>query len=188
MKFGYARISTPQQSLENQIALLKDAQCDRIFSDVISGYSAPKKQFDKLMEMVRADDIVIVTGIDRLGRSTKDLAILLENFHENNIHLQILGYEMDTQTASGRMIFNFMAMIAENERMRNLERIRQGIEGARKRGKHVGRPIKLSKEKTIRMLQLFKSKQLSVKELCLMYDISKVTLYNYVKNDFVTNN
>ncbi len=181
MKFGYARISTPKQSLENQIALLKDAGCDRIFSDVISGYNAKKIQFDRMMEFIRADDTLMVTGIDRLGRSTKDLAILLEHLHASDIHLVILGIDMDTRTATGKMMFNFMAMIAENERMRNLERIRQGLEGARKRGVHVGRPSKLSKEKIKRMKEIYSKKQLSIKEICLMYNISKVTLYNYLK-------
>lgn len=183
MKFGYARISTPKQSLENQITLLKDAGCERIFSDVISGYNSRKSEFDKLMQFVRSNDVLMVTGIDRLGRSTKDLAILLEHLHESNIHLVILGYEMDTRTAQGRMMFNFMAMIAENERMRNLERIRQGIEGARKRGKHVGRPQKLSAKTINRMKQIYDSKQLSIKEICIMYNISKVTVYNYLKKE-----
>lgn len=181
MKFGYARISTPKQALDNQIALLKDAGCEQIFSDIISGYNSKKTQFEEMMKMLRKDDSVMVTGIDRLGRSTKDLAILIEEFHKKEINLIILGYEMDTRTASGKMIFNFMAMIAENERMRNLERIRQGIEGARKRGKHVGRPIKLPREKISQMKSFYHSKALSVTELCLMYEISKVTLYNYLK-------
>ena len=184
MKFGYARISTPKQSLENQIALLENDGCEKIFSDVTSGFNAKKKEFENLMEHLRKDDILTVTGIDRLGRSTKDLSILLEELNNKNISLSIVGYpEMDTKTASGKMIFNFMAMIAENERMRNLERIHQGIEGARKRGKHIGRPIKLEKSKILRMKQLYEKKNLSVNELCLMYDITKVTMYNYLRKE-----
>lgn len=183
MKFGYARISTPKQSLENQISLLEDAGCEKIFSDVTSGYNCKKSQFDELMKVLRKDDVLMVTGIDRLGRSTKDLSILIEDFHKREINLSVLGYEMDTRTAAGKMIFNFMAMIAENERMRNIERIRQGIEGARKRGVHVGRPIKLDRKKLNQMIAFYKSQTLSIRELCLMYDISKVTLYNYVKKE-----
>ncbi len=188
MKFGYARISTPKQSLENQIALLKGEGCDQIFSDTISGYKSKKIEFEKMMGLLRKDDSVLVTGIDRLGRSTKELSILIEDFHQRDINLIILGYDIDTRTASGKMIFNFMAMIAENERMRNLERIHQGIEGARKRGKHVGRPIKLPKEKAKQMISFYKAQALSVKELCLMYDISKVSFYNYLKRANKHNN
>ena len=184
MKFGYARISTPKQCLENQIALLKSDGCEKVFFDTISGFNSKKKEFEKMMEQLRLGDILTVTGIDRLGRSTKDLALLLDELHNREISLSIVGYpEMDTTTASGKMIFNFMAMIAENERMRNLERIKQGIEGARKRGRHIGRPLQLPKEKVIRMTQLYKEKRLSVRELCLMYNISKGTLYNYLKKD-----
>lgn len=181
MKFGYARISTPKQSLENQIANLKDAGCEEIFSDVISGYNSKKPKFNELMKILRKEDTIMVTGIDRLGRSTKELSLLIDELHEREIHLIVLGYDMDTRTASGKMIFNFMSMIAENERMRNLERIRQGIEGARKRGKLIGRPPKLSKDKIFRMKQLYINKSLSVKELCLMYNITKQTMYNYLK-------
>ena len=180
MKFGYARISTPKQNLENQIALLENEGCEKVFSDVISGYHGKKPQFEILMQMLRKDDSLCITGIDRLGRSTKELAILLEEFHARDINLIVVGYEMDTRTAAGKMIFNFMSMIAENERMRNLERIRQGIEGARKRGKHIGRPLKLDFHKVKRMKELFEAKQLSIKEICLMYNISKGTLYNYI--------
>lgn len=183
MKFGYARISTPKQSLVNQIALLKDAGCDEIFSDTISGYNSKKVHFEEMMKRLRREDVVVVTGVDRLGRSTKDLAILIEEFHQREIHLLILGHNIDTRTSHGKMIFDMMALIAENERNRNLERIRQGIEGARKRGKHVGRPYKLNNEKTKRMKYLFDSKQLSVKELCLMYGISRGSLYNYIRKE-----
>lgn len=184
MKFGYARISTPKQSLENQIILLEDAGCEKIFSDVISGYNSKKTKFEEMMEVLRKEDSLVVTGIDRLGRSTKDLALLIEELHNREINLIVLGYDMDTRTASGKMMFNFMAMIAENERMRNLERIRQGIEGARKRGKHIGRSPKLSPEKIKRLQSLYKEKRLSVMEMCLMYGITKPTLYKYVRKDY----
>jgi len=181
MKFGYARISTPKQSLENQIALLQDAGCEKVFSDTISGVNSKKTQFDEMMKMLRKEDDVMVTGIDRLGRSTKDLSLLIEEFHQRGINLVILGHKIDTRTASGKMIFNVMAMVAENERMRNLERIHQGIAGARKRGQHIGKPFKLNRERKNQMIALYKSQTLSIRELCIMYEISKVTLYNYVK-------
>lgn len=186
--FGYARVSTPQQSLENQVALLKDAGCEKIFSEKISGYNCVKGEFDKMMEFVRAKDVVVVTGVDRLGRSTKDLTILLDEFHNREIDLVILGHDIDTRTAHGKMMFGFMAIFAENERNRNLERIRQGMEGARKRGRHIGRPNKLKGDKIKQMVNLYKSQALSVKELCLMYGVCKVTLYKYVRKDGKTLN
>ncbi len=133
------------------------------------------------MIYLRPKDTLLVTGIDRLGRSTKDLAILIDEFHQREIDLVILGHDMDTRTASGKMIFNVMALVAENERMRNIERIRQGVEGARKRGKHIGRPNILSDEKMKRMVQIYEENHLSIKEICLMYNIARVTLYNYLK-------
>ena len=135
-----------------------------------------------MMEFVRAKDVIMVTGVDRLGRSTRDLTTLLDEFHNREIDLVILGHDIDTRTAHGKMMFGFMAIFAENERNRNVERIHQGIEGARKRGQHIGRPIKVSKEKINKMVRLYKSQALSVKEICMMYSISKVTLYKYIKD------
>lgn len=184
MKFGYARISTPKQSLENQIASLKEDGCIKVFADTVSGFNSQKKEFERLMEMLREGDTLTVTGIDRLGRSTKELAILIEELHTKEISLSIVGYpELDTRTSSGKMIFNFMAMIAENERMRNMERIQQGLAAARKRGIHVGRPKKLTFQKTKRMIEIYNEKRLTTQEICIMYGISKVTLYNYLKKE-----
>lgn len=180
MKFGYARISTPKQSLENQISILENEGCDKIFSDVISGYNSVKKEFERMMDQIRKGDSIIVTGIDRLGRSTKDLSILLDDLHKKEIDLVIVGYDFDTRTAAGRMIFNFMAMIAENERMRNIERIHQAMHAARKKGKLIGRPKKITLEQKKQLNKIYKEKILSTSELCLTYNISRPTLYKYI--------
>ena len=181
MKFGYARISTPKQSLESQITLLEKNGCEKIFKDVISGYTSSKKGFEDLMTQLRPGDSIMVTGIDRLGRSTKDLSSLLEVLHEKQVDLIVLGYDFDTRTSQGRMIFNFMAMIAENERMRNMERIQQGLEAARANGKRVGRPSKLTAQQIERINEIYSKRSLTVKEICIMYNISKVTMYKYLK-------
>lgn len=182
MKFGYARISTPKQSLENQISLLEDNGCEKIFSDVISGIKSEKPGFERLMEMLRKEDILMVTGIDRLGRSNKDLLILLDILHEKGVHLYILGHEnLDTRTAAGKMIFSLMAMLADNERIRNVERIEQAIAEKKRKGFHIGRPQKLEEEKVDRMIELYHSKSLFVREICSMYNITRGTFYNYLR-------
>jgi DNA invertase Pin-like site-specific DNA recombinase len=80
------------------------------------------------------------------------------------------------------MIFNLMALVAENERMRNIERIHQGIACARAKGKQVGRPRKIDDSKIERLKQIYQQNTLSISEICLMYDISRPTLYKYLKN------
>ncbi len=180
-RFGYARISTPKQSLENQISLLEKSGCDEVFQDVGSGYKCPKPGFENLKNFLREGDIVVVTAIDRLGRTTLDLHKLLEEFHEKQVHLSILGYEdLDTRTPSGKLMFNCMAMLAENERMRHRERMIQALEGARKRGKYPGHPRALDKIQANRLRELYKTEGLKVMELCEMFNISKPTLYNYI--------
>ena len=182
-KFGYARISTPKQSLDYQLHLLKEHGCEKIFSDIISGYDSKKTEFEKMMDQIRSNDTITVTGIDRLGRSTKDLSIFLDEIHQRGIDLIILGYDIDTRTSHGRMIFNLMALIAENERMRNIERIQQGISSARKRGKKIGRPIKFTQYQINRIISFYKSNSLSVNDICVAFKISKTTLYKYINSN-----
>lgn len=183
MKFGYARISTPKQSLENQIQLLQEAGCEKIFSDIMSGSKDCRPEFDKLMEQLRAGDSITVTGIDRLGRSTRALSTLLEILHKQGVDLIILGHDIDTRTASGRMIFNLMAMLAENERLRLLERIHQGFAAAKTRGDPIGRPPKLNKKDIFRLKELYENKLLERQEICKMYKISEASFYRYLKNE-----
>jgi len=181
MKFGYARISTPQQSLEYQIANLEESGCDKVFSDIVSGAHDKRPGFEKLSEQLRTGDIVAVTTLDRLGRSNRFLLNLIEEWHEKGIHLHILSNQIDTTTTQGKFLFNIMAALAEQERNLIRERIRKGLEGARARGRKGGRPPKLTPEKISRLRTLYEEKKWSIGEICQDYDISKQTLYNYVK-------
>lgn len=183
MKFGYARISTPQQSLEYQIANLEKAGCEKVFTDVFSGARDKRAGFDQMNGQLREGDVVTVTTLDRLGRSNRFLLQLMEVWNTRKIHLHILSHDIDTTTTHGKFMFGIMALLAEQERNLICERIRKGIEGARARGKKGGRPMKLENSKIKRMRTLYNEKRLSVKEICLMYNISKVTLYNYLKKD-----
>lgn len=181
MKFGYARVSTPKQSLESQLKLLQDDGCEKIFCDVISGAMKDKPEFEKLFNQLRPGDSLTVTGIDRLGRSTKDLSNLLEYLHTQKVDLIVLGHDIDTRTPTGRMIFNLMALLAENERLRNLERIHQGIQARKSRGLNVGRPKKLNLKQIQRLKELYETNSLSRQELCLMYNIKHAAFYRYLK-------
>lgn len=180
MKLGYARISTPQQSMEHQVANLEQAGCEKIFTDIVSGAHSSRPGFDELEKILRGGDVVTVTTLDRLGRSNRFLLQLIEKWNQKNIHLHILSHAIDTTTTQGKFMFDIMAALAEQERNLIRERIKKGLEGARARGRGGGRPKKLDEKKIIRMKKLYNEKHLTVLEICLMYGISKRTLYNYL--------
>jgi len=180
MKFGYARISTPKQSLDYQRANLEIAGCEKIFTDIVCGSKAKRPGFEKMSGCLRIGDIVTVTTLDRLGRSTSMLLQLIESWNKKNIHLHILSHQIDTTTSQGKFMFDIMAALAEQERNLIRERIRKGLEGARARGRKGGRPRKLDLNKIKRMKLLYDKRNLTVSEICLMYGISKRTLYNYL--------
>lgn len=181
MKFGYARVSTPQQSLEQQIIHLQDAKCEKIFEDVGCGTCETRKGFEKMAEQLRKGDVVTITALDRLGRSNRQLLNLVEDWNKRDIHLHILSHQLDTTTTQGKFVFSIMAALAEQERNIIKERIRGGREAARARGRNGGRPAKINEKQLKRMKKLYYDKNLSVKEICEMYSICKVTMYNYLK-------
>lgn len=183
MKFGYARVSTPDQSLENQVANLESAGCEKIFTDKVSGAKAKRPGFEEMIKQLRPHDTVTLTSLDRLGRSSKLLLHLLEEWQKQNIHIHILSLAMDTSSSAGKLMYSIMAAMAECERNLIRERTMKGLEGARARGRKGGRPVKLNEKQIERMLQIYHEKRLSLKEIRLMYGISKTTLFNYINRE-----
>lgn len=182
MKLGYARVSTKHQSLEYQIESLRKAECEKIFSDKITGYNKPKPQFEQMLREARAGDTIIATTVCRLGRKSTDLFLLVDELQERDIDLFfICNPLLDTRTVNGRFMFQLNAIYAENERMNTIERVNLTIDARRARGRLGGRGQKLSKEKIKRLQELYSKNQLSVKELCYMYEITKPTLYKYIR-------
>jgi len=184
MKLGYARVSTKHQSMEYQIENLKKEGCEKIFSDTITGYNKPKPQFKQMLSEARAGDTIISTTVCRLGRGSKDLFFLLDELEERGIKLFFINNpELDTRSANGRFFFQLNAIYAENERMRTIERVNLTLDARRARGKLGGRPGKLNEKQIRRLKDLYDEKRLSLKELCFMYEISKPTLYKYVRSN-----
>ena len=183
MKFGYARVSTPEQSLENQIANLENAGCEKIFSDVVTGSKSSRPGFLHLQVHLRPGDIVTLTSLDRLGRTSSLLLRLLEEWEKENIHIHVLSLDMDTSTSAGKLMYSIMAAMAEAERNLIRERTLKGLEGARARGRKGGRPPKLTEKQVKRMIQIYNENRLSLMEIRLMYGIGKTTLFNYIKRE-----
>jgi len=185
MKIGYARVSTKEQNLHRQIDSLKAEGCEKIFSDKISGAKFDRPELNLLKAQLRSGDIVVIDKLDRLGRSLKDLISIVSEFESAGVSFISLQDNIDTTTASGKLIFHIFASLAEFERSLISERTKAGLTAARARGRLGGRPKGLSEEakKTAMAAEtLYRTKQHSVSEICRQLSISKPTLYNYLRS------
>ena len=182
MLIGYARVSTKDQSLDRQIDSLKDAGVERIYEEKITGTKKDRPVLDRLTDQLRAGDIVIVSSLTRLSRSTKDLFDIVETINSKGANIKSLKDTwLDTTTAQGKLMFTLMAGISQFERDLISERTKEGLASARARGRVGGRPSK-NKDDVELALKMYNSRNCSISEITRATGISKTTLYRYVNN------
>ena len=177
MRFGYARVSTRVQAdaLSEQRRRLVQKGCDRVFSDVASGVKAERPGLVDLVDHARPGDEVIVTRLDRLGRTTVDTLRTLTELDEKGIGVKALDLDLDTTTAAGRLVVRVMAALGEWERDLLIERTREGLEAARKQGRVGGRPRALE-EKDQAAIRAALEAGLSVADVARMHGVSVRTI------------
>jgi DNA invertase Pin-like site-specific DNA recombinase len=143
--YGYARVSTDGQSMASQLSELKAAKCEKIFQEKISGARSDRKQLAKLMAHLAKGDVLVVTRLDRLARSTRDLLNLLGTIVEKGAGFRSLRDTWaDTTTAHGRLMLTVLGGLAEFERELIRTRTGEGRERAKARGVILGRKPKLT--------------------------------------------
>ncbi len=182
MKIGYARVSTVDQNLDLQEDALRQAGCEKIIVDKISGSVVLRPGLEKAKDLLREGDSLVVWRLDRLGRSLKDLISWSGYLEERGIGLVSLQESIDTSSSTGKLVFHMFGALAEFERNLIKERTMAGLQAARARGKMGGRPKSLSEDKQKRLIKLYNDKSVSVKEICQMMNISKPTLYKYIRS------
>jgi DNA invertase Pin-like site-specific DNA recombinase len=142
---GYARVSTRDQKLDGQLDALKSAGATTIYREKISGTRADRPQLAKLMRALKAGDVVTVTKLDRLGRSTRELLDLIDRISKAGASFRSLGDPLwDTSNAQGKLLLTLLAGIAEFERELIRERTGEGRKRAMAAGVKFGRKRKLS--------------------------------------------
>ena len=147
MLLGYARVSTDDQDLALQRAALKQAGCKRTYEEKVSGAKRDRPQLARMLDQMREGDVVVVTRLDRLARSTRDLLDVAEQLKDGGAGLRSLAEPWaDTTSPAGRMVLTVFAGIAEFERALIHQRTSSGRVAAKKRGVRFGRPPKLSAE------------------------------------------
>lgn len=144
MRYGYARVSTEEQSLARQRSALGAAGCDQIIEEVQSGVKA-RHRLDRLLGGLQAGDELFVTELDRLGRSTGEAIVMMDELIRRGVALRVLALpSLDITTNDGRLIADILASLAAHERRRTRDRQRHGIAVAKAAGRHLGRPPKMS--------------------------------------------
>ncbi len=187
MLIGYARVSKSDGS--QVIDLQRDAlekegvSSDSIYVDTLSGKKDDRPGLNACLKALRKGDVLLVWKLDRLGRDLKHLVNTVHGLAERHIGFKVLtgqGAEINTTTASGKLVFGIFAALAEFERELISERTRAGLASARARGRFGGRKFQLTKHQ-IRMAQSsMKNRDTSVADLCKELGITRQTLYRYV--------
>ena len=140
MLIGYARTSTVEQvaGFEAQRCALEAAGCNKVFAEQISSV-AQRDQLEDALDYIRDEDVLVVTKLDRLARSMHDLLGIVAKIEAKGASLRILAMNLDTTTATGKLMLNVLGSVAEFERSMMLERQREGIARAKAEGKYKGR-------------------------------------------------
>ncbi len=145
--YGYARVSTEDQTLELQRSELQGKGCTKIFAEKISGARSDRPQLAKLLKALKAGDVVVVTKLDRLARSTHDLQSILRAIQTSSADFKVLDTpSLDTTNPYGKLLFDILGALAEFERSLIKTRTSEGRKAARARGVHLGRPRKLNQD------------------------------------------
>lgn len=187
MKFGYARVSTEKQNLSMQIDALENYGVDEIVSDKASGAKIEREGLNNLLNKLREGDTLVVWKLDRLGRTMYQLVNLLNEFNENNINFVSIKDGIDTSTTMGKFLFHIMGAMAEMEREVINDRVKSGLASAKARGRKGGRKKAHSKNKRETMIKMHLDGY-SKKEICESMDVSRTTLYRYIKEYENSNN
>lgn len=173
--FGYARVSTSQQSLDLQVNALKaeGVQLRRIFTDKVSGGHMNREGLDMLRLKVETGDTILVTKLDRLGRDTADMIQLIKEFDSMGVAVRFLDDGITTEGTIGKMVVTILSAVAQAERQRILERTNEGRLEAKSKGVKFGRKPIVNRDKIYSLHQ----QGLGATEIAQQLKIGRSTVY-----------
>ncbi len=177
MKIAYCRISTREQveSLDNQEQTLLAHGCKRSYKDIASGSKGERPGLSEALDYAREGDTIVVTRLDRLGRTTLDTLRTVQELDERGIKVEALDVNLDTSTPSGKLVLNVIASLAQWERDLLIERTKEGLAHARAQGRVGGRPSKLTKPQKKAILTSLES-GMSQNEVAAAFNVSRSTI------------
>jgi DNA invertase Pin-like site-specific DNA recombinase len=151
--FGYARVSTSQQSLDIQIKSLEELGVSpkRIFTDKATGSNTDREGLKLLQIKVEEGDVILVTKLDRLGRDTADMIQLIKRFEKTGVAVRFIDDGISTEGTMGKMVVTILSAVAEAEKQRILERTQEGRVEAKSKGIRFGRKRHIDRDKVIEL-------------------------------------
>ncbi|HKG83047.1 MAG TPA: recombinase family protein [Beijerinckiaceae bacterium] len=180
MLIGYMRVSTGEQSLDLQRDALARTGCERIYDDVCSGRATDRPGLSKALDAAREGDALVVWKLDRIGRSLPHVVGLVGDLQKRGVGLKVLTGDVDTTTATGRLVFGIFATLAEFERDLIHERTMAGLAAARARGRAGGRPRVMTKPKLKAAMTMMADRDNAARDIAAELGVSLSTLYAYV--------
>lgn len=180
LRIGYARVSTAHQDLAAQVARLEDAGAQPIWQETWTGTTADRPQWAGCLRSLRPGDQLVVTRLDRIGRSLGDLVRIAAELQEREVALVVLDQAIDTSTPAGRMMFGLLATVAEYEAALISERTRASMQ-ARPPGKRGGRPRVMTPAMVRRAIELRAAETLTMPEIARAVGVSESTLRRALK-------
>jgi DNA invertase Pin-like site-specific DNA recombinase len=174
---GYARVSSTSQDFNGQIGELRAAGCAMVYSEMISGALSDRPELGKVLKRLRPGDVLVVTRLDRLARSTRDLLNTLDDVHKAGASFRSLADTWaDTTSAHGQLMLTILGGLAQFERTLILARTAEGTKRAKARGVTFGRPRALSAHQRAEALQRHREGE-SVPDLARSYGCDRSTVY-----------
>lgn len=181
MKIGYARVSTQDQNLDRQLDNLKAAGCERIYNEKMTGTKSDRPELQAMMKALRPGDTLIIDSFSRLSRSTKDLLSLVDQLTAMKVDLVSLKENLDTTTATGKLMLTMLSALSQFERDLIAERTRDGLKAARARGRCGGRPVKGSVKEKQQALAMYDANVATNAEIAERFGISTATFSRWIR-------
>lgn len=183
MIIGYARVSTQDQNLDRQLDALNKAGCERIFNEKMTGTHSARPELQTMLMTLREGDTLIVESFSRLSRSTKDLLDMVEKLTKLGVHLVSLKEDLDTNTATGKMMLTVMSALSQFERDLIAERTKEGLKAARARGRVGGRPRLGSDRERKQAIAMYKANAMTNREIADKFGVSLRTFCRWIEQD-----
>lgn len=180
MKIGYARVSTQDQNLDRQLDNLRAAGCERIFNEKMTGTKSDRPELKTMLLTLRSGDILVIDSFSRLSRSTKDLLELVEKLTGMGVHLVSLKENLDTTTATGKLMLTMLSALSQFERDLIAERTIDGLKAARARGRCGGRPRSGTDKDRQQAYAMYQANVMTNKEIAAKFGISLRTLDRWI--------
>ena len=179
--FGYARVSTSQQSIDLQVRALKDAgvKANRIFTDKASGSSTDREGLDLLRMKVEEGDVILVKKLDRLGRDTADMIQLIKEFDAQGVAVRFIDDGISTDGDMGQMVVTILSAVAQAERRRILDRTNEGRQEAKLKGIKFGRRRTVDRNVVLTLHQ----KGTGATEIAHQLSIARSTVYKILEDE-----